>query len=338
MLWLVIGVLAVGSFAYSSWVHKIVEVTEREFWYRSWSFILEFVGVVKMEGLEKRKPKPTEKGIEEKIGELKASRSAYQGKVTIKNRILEAIIKDPTSYSLQFMNDYEHQWDDAMDRLVAAHRVYLEHLTTEQRHADEESWATPVFSRFNETRRTFAETLRKKTQEQEPHITPNDSISQVSSRSRSSSRSSSSSVALARADAAAKKAELLARAATLRQKKQLQERAAALEKERKEEERKRKEIDDMLQHEQEQLELKIQLAAAEARLRALKDDDEEVQSQVVGDERKMSSVEEADKDNLGLQPGQHGASQANQQRGDVTSMQQQHGVTSLQQLDSPGKK
>ncbi len=175
-------------------------------------------------------------------------------------------------------------------------------LSEDERAKDAEAWAQPVFKKFNAVRVEMEKQLDRLTQQENvvDNITPSDSISQVSktlskastSKSRSSRASSRSSIAVARAEAAAKRAELLARAAVLREKQALENKVTEiqqkrkeqeikrkleqmrLEREREEEERKRQIEEDCVRHEQEKLEVKMEIAAAEARLRALENIDE----------------------------------------------------------------
>ena len=167
-----------------------------------------------------------------------------------------------------------------MDRLTVADNEYSKTLSLDERQADAETWAAPVFNGFDAARKsfdTFLMKMQQKVENDDEIIQPCDSASQVSVRSYASSRSTSSSaVSKARAEAVAKKAELLARASALKKKRALEEKFSKLKQQQREqeanrrmEEIKRQEEEDCLRRQQEDLDMETELAVNGARIQAL---------------------------------------------------------------------
>ncbi|XP_072030104.1 uncharacterized protein [Amphiura filiformis] len=278
-----------------------------------------------------RVPIPTQAAKSEQQRKLKLARSTACGKVTGKTNEIKALHPSATTKdTIETLESKIKEWDQTLANLTTAHKAYVATLTEEELHDDIETWAAPIFNGFDAARKEMERRVWQLGQQDES-IEPSDSISQVSSPSskkylsdrrsscrshtslvpdvkssdgasrvslssskvsRSNSRASSrSSISLARADAAAKKAELLARAAALKKKQALDEKSLKLKQQRREQEMKRKEEqirlerqqeedemkrqeeEDCLRCEQEQLEVETEIAVADARLRAFDQDE-----------------------------------------------------------------
>ena len=249
---------------------------------------------------------------------LKVARSVACGKVTSKTNEVEAIRTSSNRIDKEELQKRVKEWDEALANLEEAHAKYAARLSQEEQEKDVETWTAPVFNGFNAAKQSIHRFLQKVKERPETpdSVHASDSVSVTkSSRSYRSSMSSSSSIALARADAAAKKAELLARAANLKKKRALQEKAtklkrhqqeqeikrkemeAQLQKEREEEDQQRQEAEEEIKREQEQLEVDEELAGADARLQAL----DEIDNQSILDLDSIH-IHEGDSIPVGLNP------------------------------------